>query len=129
VQVASLISSVSSSLAQSCSGFGSCQSSASGLNAGQLLWGEVIFAALAAAMAGWQWYKSNQDNVSVSKRATTFVLIFGLLSLALLLYQVVGLQSSTLGVSLVSLLGIGYWAMVLAVITLVLGAIAQLRAS
>lgn len=124
IQVTNLINSLYSAASE----FSPTTYSSSGPNPSLLLWAEVILAALAAGTAAWQWYKSNDSGDPPSRGATVFILIAAAVSAAILLYQYVGLQSSALGQAFSSLLGFGYWLMVLAMLVAVGGAIAQLRA-
>lgn len=100
----------------------------SGLNPALLVWAEVLLAGFAAGLAAWQWYRSNDSGDPPSRPAVVLVFIASILSVLILLYQVVGLQSSALGQAIASVLGFGYWLMLLAMIAAVLGGVAQLRA-
>ncbi len=128
-QVANLISSVYSAASSSYNIFSTSQPTAqSGFNPALFIWAEALLAAIAVALSAWQWFATNDSGDPPRRGVVIGVLIATLLSALILLYQFVGLQSSSIGQAVASVLGFGYWLMLLAMLCAVGGAIAQLRA-
>lgn len=103
-------------------------SSGGGVSPGLILWAEVILAGIAGGIALTQWLRSRNGGAPPARGGMIAVLITALVSLLILLYQLVGLESSTLGQMLASALGFGFWLMILGMLAAVSGAIAQMRA-
>lgn len=116
-----------SSGAQSVCGFASV--------AGLILWLEVILAAVATGIAGWQWYHQRQSGMPIETSTSWGVLITGGISLLILLYQFFAIPSlvssatgsAAIGQAIGALFGFSFWLMVIGMIGVVVGAIMQLR--
>lgn len=107
---------------------GAPTSSGTGIDPSLFLWLEMLALAVAAGVGAWQWFRARNGGPSPSNGAAVVVLIGGLLGAAILLLQLIGLQSSEAGRLIASALGIGFWLMLISAIAVVGGAIAQLRA-
>jgi hypothetical protein len=109
------------------------QSSQPGFNPAWVLWLQVLVAAVITAIAGWQWARVGRSGASASRGASVAVLIVGASGLVLMILPLVVLQSSAEGQvaasALFSLLAIGFWLMVLAMVAVIVGAIVQLAQS
>ncbi|HEY7342688.1 MAG TPA: pentapeptide repeat-containing protein [Ktedonobacterales bacterium] len=133
--VASLCSQYSGLIDQSSSVTSACSFASI---AGPALWIEMILAAVAAIIAGRQWYIGRQSaGLPLAERPTAAVLITGGISLLILVFQFLALPAllsaatgiSAVGQAVTSAFGFGFWLMVLGTIGVVSGAIIQLRAS
>lgn len=131
VQTASALNTLYSAASQACGQLGSSGPSSScnqGPNLAVLLWVQVACAAIAVITAGLAWLGSQQNGASVSHGASAIVFIAGSVGTLAMFLPLLGLRSSA-GVQLISsVVGIGYWVMVIGLITAAIGAIAQLRA-
>jgi hypothetical protein len=107
---------------------GAATPSGPGIDPSLFLWLEMLSLAVAASVGAWQWFRARNGGPSPSNGAAVVVLICGLIGAAILLLQLIGLQSSETGRLIASALGIGFWLMLLSAIAVVGGAIAQLRA-
>ena len=132
--VASLCNQYSGYIQQSSSASSAC---AFASIAGPALWLEMLLAAVAAIVAGWQWYNARPTGLPTDSRACVAVLITGGISLLILVFQFLILPAlvsastgiSALGQAVSAAFGFSFWLMVLGTIGVVVGAIMQLRAS